>query len=177
MKATLLYFCVLILTAMMPLSFAKAGDELQRQIEDVQTRCPRLNCPSEMIWVVSFPAAEQKKLTKADKAELKGRVLELIAEAWPEAILQDELLNSNRIRIDKIEKLVIEGQHSGYRVSYSDKAWELNTCDYQPGDSSSLKDCKTGRIFESAFMALDFDHVFPDAQARATFQPDHLARK
>lgn len=172
MKATSLFLSVLFLTAMAPLSFANASDVFQRRVEDVQTRCPRLNCPAENIWVVTFPASEQKKLTKDEKTTMKNEILQLVGDMWPSSILQSTLKNSNRLRIDKIEKLVVEGKHAGYRVSYSDKAWELNTCQYDANNPDSLKDCKTGRIFESAFMSLDFAETFPDAQALATFHRD-----
>lgn len=157
---------------------AQAGpmSNLEKQVLEAQKRCPRLNCPDSAVQVLQLSRSELTALGKASRARMKTLVVELARNLWPDTILEGPYEHANIFRTDSIQKLLIHDRLAGYRVAYSDKAWDLDTCDYLPETPETLRSCDTGRIYEAAFLDKELREVFRDEEALAEFRADPRAK-
>lgn len=146
--------------------------DLERIIIDAQKQCPKLNCPEQGLRVVQMSGVENRTLGKDKRAKIKALGVQLAEDLWPDTILEGPFEHAGRFRLDLIEKLMLHDALIGYRITYSDKAWDLDTCEFDPADRTTLDACETGRIFESAFIDKDATQVFRDFEGMAEYVAD-----
>jgi hypothetical protein len=164
---------LLALSSLIAISTAQAAvSPLESQVLEAQKICPKLNCPDSSVLLVTMTSTEMKKLGKDVREQMKMLVVEFARDQWPDTILEGPFEHANRFKIEKLQKLLIDDEHVGYRITYSDKAWDLDSCEYAPDKPESLKECKTGRIVESAFVDLALTLIFRDEHALADYVSD-----
>jgi hypothetical protein len=153
------------------------GFDLEKLILEAQKTCPKLNCPEQAMRVVQMSTSENRALGTAKRALLKARGVQLAEDLWGDTILEGPFEHAGRYRLDQVQKLMLHDALIGYRITYSDKAWDLDTCSYDPSDRRSLDNCETGRITESAFVDQDAVKVYRDYEAMAEFVSDTPKRR
>ena len=163
---------LLILAASLSTQMAMAAQDFQKQVLEAQRSCPRLNCPTTSVQVIPYTSSELRMIPRELRSQLKNLAINFANEIWPDTILEGSYQSADHYRIDGLEKVLIKGEQVGYRITYSDKAWNTDTCNYDPLIPGSLADCQTGRITESAFISLDLQTTLRDEAAWATFSPD-----
>ena len=151
--------------------------DLEKLILEAQKNCPMLNCPSEKVRVIEMSSAEYRDLGKDKRAQLKAMGTRLAEDLWGDTILEGPYEHASRYRLENVQKLMINDIFEGYRITYSDKAWDIDTCDFNPEDRSTLKNCKTGRITESAFVDAGLTQTLRDYEAMATYSDDEEETK
>jgi len=144
----------------------------EQRVQNEQRRCPRLNCPSGQVWVVHMSDHDQRAIPAANRSQIKNLIQMMVHESWTDTIQQGDLKIFDRLRMDQYEKLMVDQKHVGYRVTFSEKAWDLTTCSYQAQNLDSLSTCATGRIQQSVFISLDGRTLFSDESDWARFIPD-----
>lgn len=155
-------------------SFVGSAAELSfnERIQEAQKQCPMLNCPGLSVQVTDLSITEYRALGTETRIQLKQLATLLAEDVWGDSILEGPYENLGRYKIDWIQKVLIDSEQAGFRVTYSDKAWDTETCDYNPEDRSTLDSCQSGRIVESAFINLALDSIYRDEEAMAEFVPD-----
>ncbi len=92
-----------------------------------------------------------------------------LAQIWGDTILEGDYQAINRTRLDILEELSKNGIVIGYRVTYSQKAWETSHCHYDSESKQGIETCTPGRIVESGFVSKDFKQSFRDENSIAEF--------
>jgi hypothetical protein len=124
----------------------------------------------EEIQVIKVPMTsdEYRKLPAYIKEGITTAAYEL-SSIWGDTILEGDYYAEEKIQVDLVEKLYISNAHMGYRITYSAKAWDTSTCQFDINQLESLASCDEGRIIESGFLSLDFTELSRDPQAFAKF--------
>lgn len=168
-----IFVIILAVLSINSLALAARGN-LERRIQKAQFTCPDLSCTEINVGLANMSRAEIRSLPTETRETLKNSVVELAQNLWPDTILEGPYENLGRFRIEQVQKLIVDDRHAGYRVTYSDKAWDIDTCDFDPQKPETIKACETGRIYESAFVSLDYKEVFRDETNVANYVPDAL---
>ncbi|MFN7728130.1 MAG: hypothetical protein ACK5P7_03125 [Bdellovibrio sp.] len=150
---------------------------LEKLILEAQKTCPKLNCPERALRVVQMSTAEHRALGTVKRAQLKELGVRLAEDLWGDTILEGPFEHAGRYRLDQVQKLMLHDVLVGYRITYSDKAWDLDTCSYDPSNRRSLETCETGRITESAFVDQDALNIYRDYEAMAEFVSDAAKKR
>lgn len=150
-------------------AFSMPADQFEDAIIEAQKKCPHLNCHESRVIAVEVSESEYRKIEKDDRLKIKNLVIRQAEDLWGDTILEGPYENLGRYRIDSVQKILIDGALSGYRVTYSDRAWDTDTCNYDPTDKKTLKNCTSGRIVESAFVDVGLTKVYRDLEAMAQF--------
>ena len=90
------------------------------------------------------------------------------AQIWGDTILEGDYQADGNTELDSVEKLELKGQFVGYRVFYSERAWETSSCDYN-GEPESLEGCTEGRIQEASFVSKELNNWTRDPSNYAEF--------
>lgn len=110
------------------------------------------------------------KLTADQTATLKKVAWEQ-AQIWGDTILEGDVTAAGRTRLDMVVAYYKDNTLAGYKIQYSEKAWDTSTCNYD-GTQKSLKDCKEGRIQEMSYVSPDMQTYFSDEDKHADFLVD-----
>ena len=174
---TLFSFLAALLSAQMVFaeitSAPEVKNDFQKQVLEAQKNCPHLDCDGTSVQVEAYGHDEFRSLPKELRAQLKNAAVLLAHELWPDTILEGSYLNADRYRVEALEKVLNNGVQVGYRITYSDKAWNTDTCDFNPQIPESIAKCETGRITDSAFISLDLQTTLRDEAAWAAYSPDN----
>lgn len=129
----------------------------QELIVLTQKTCPTLDCPelqfsleSAEIWQLPAPLLEQ----------LRQAGVQIAENIWDDTILEGPYeITSEKVHLEKVEVVLFRGYKIGYRITYSNRATDVDN------------DIK-GRIIESGFVSDDFSQIFRDEKAFARFEPN-----
>lgn len=158
----------------------QAGKSLKNILRDEIRRCPSLKCANSRVQLERMQISEIESLSKQARKQMRDHAIEMAREYWPDTILEGPYHVRFNIRLEResIDQLLVDGQFVGYRVAYSDKAWDLDEC--KPvtavnvsGDPEGLPDldtCASGRIFDRAFVTADFSFSFRDESTYARYR-------
>lgn len=91
------------------------------------------------------------------------------AQIWGDTILEGDYEADGNTQLDSIEALIVNGQFVGYRVFYSERAWNTATCNYR-GGGEGLDQCQEGRIQEASFVSPELNSWTRDSNSYAEFQ-------
>lgn len=146
---------------------------LKALIRKEQKKCPTLNCAGQEFQVEALNAAEMRALGNELRKDLRLAGRGLALDLWPDTILEGPFYVQYRVRMDRIERLLRNHEAIGYRIVFSDKAWNIDHCKPKtPGDREpSFRNCATGRIKDAGFVLNDL-RAFRDESVIAAFQPD-----
>lgn len=147
-------------------AFALATYSLNAQ---AQNTCVRLSCQQDQLDHKSLTQAEIQSLPEDVRGSLQNRA-EKLANIWSDTILEGDYWADDVVELNKIEELYKGRILVGYRITYSSKAWDTSTCEFDTDDLSTLKACETGLITESGLVTADFQRFERDPKALATFK-------
>ena len=128
--------------------------------------CSEASCktPYSVKTLVRFPQSVDLKLKEllnvADQQTL----------IWPDTILEADYAADGVTQLDKVDAFYKHKKLVGYEITYSQKAWDTSSCQYDGVNLATLADCKPGRIIESSYVSPDFKEYFTDEKAYAHFQ-------
>lgn len=107
------------------------------------------------------------------RAELEAIALDQ-AQVWGDTILEGDFVAEEAVSLDKVQKVMHNGEFLGYRITYSSKAWDTSGC--RAEHAGLDPDCIEGRIVESSFVSPDLFYWFRDDTAFAEFVPRESPR-
>ncbi|WP_373998726.1 hypothetical protein [Bdellovibrio bacteriovorus] len=109
-------------------------------------------------------------LTKYDLDRL-NKIMIHQSNIWADTILEGDYQSEGDTRLDEVVAIFKSSNLIGYKITYSEKAWDTASCDFDYEDESEDKyqDCTEGRIVESSFVSKDFKTYFRDDNAMAEF--------
>lgn len=153
--------------------------EVRKVMRQAQMNCPKLDCEDSRMRVHPMSGSELHALGTKTRAQLRKMSRELAMDLWPDTILEGPFHSVFRIRLDRIERLSLDNQPLGYRLSFSDKAWNTDHCAPSSAPSSeshsaSLKyrGCETGRISDAGFLLDNMKTIFRDESVVPTYRID-----
>ncbi len=96
------------------------------------------------------------------------------AQIWADTILGGDYHAAGQTRLDQVDALYNGEILIGYRIMYSEKAWDLSQCSYYetPVEKRDqvLVNCSEGRILEASFVSPSFETFIRDSNQFAEFQ-------
>jgi hypothetical protein len=116
-------------------------------VYDVQTRTNQLS------------PALSKRMTQVAVAQ---------ANIWADTILAGDYYADGKTRLDKVTAFYKNNVIAGYKISYSERAWDTSNCQFN-GDLSTLKTCAEGRIVEESYVSPDTKTYFSNEEQTAQF--------
>jgi hypothetical protein len=93
------------------------------------------------------------------------------AQVWADTILEGDFHAAGDTRLDAVYTLYKDGEFLGYRITYSEKAWNTSECTYN-GTPNSLASCPEGRIIESSYVSPTLKTFVADENQFAVFLPN-----
>lgn len=145
-------------------------------VRDQQANCPKLNCTNSSITLKKLSTEEFYELKSEVRAQLAKVGADIADNIWSDTILEGPFYNQNQVRLEAVEVVMHQNRAIGWRVTYSDRAWDIESCAFDSKDLSTLEKCDSGHIVESAFSSFDFTEEFRDDESSARYYPDlHIA--
>lgn len=144
---------------------------LKRELRKVQKSCPRLDCEGLSLQVAPLSRSQVSALGTERRARLRQATKAMALDLWPDTILEGPYHVQFRMRLDRIEFLLKNGEPVGYRLSFSDKAWNTERCG-PDGSEDNLKSCETGRVHDAGFVLNDLKTTLRDEGVNPTYVPD-----
>lgn len=89
-------------------------------------------------------------------------------QIWADTILEGDYVADTRVRLDRVDRIFVDGEFVGYRIEYSTAAWDTANCDATMAGSD--EDCIRGRIREATFVSPDLSFWFRDDKHLAEFK-------
>ncbi len=158
---------ILVFCSLLSANFAKA-DELGPDAKSFEAQCQAPHQTQRMYARDETPFLE-KELYKT----LTSVAFEQ-AQDWADTILGGDFHAAGQTRLDQVDALYSGETLIGYRITYSEKAWDLSQCGYYqaPADQRAevLASCSEGRITEASFVSPSFDTFIRDSNQFAEFQ-------
>lgn len=153
---------------------------LKRKVRLEQKTCPALDCPNLTLKVEALSRGEVRELGPELRAKLRQISKNMALEIWPDTILEGPYHVQFRMRLDRIERFLQNGEPIGYRLSFSDKAWNTDRC--RPGaanlpESQKYKQCDTGRVYDAGFVLNDLLRTFRDESTTPSYEAAGKSRK
>lgn len=185
---TSLFFTALLLTSVaiaqissVPADPAAEAElkNLKRQIRAEQKTCPSLTCSNLAVRVRPMTPTEVNSLGSVLRARLRQAARSMALELWPDTILEGPYHVQFRVRMDQIQRLTRNNETIGYRITFSDKAWNLDRCKTGVSEQpqSKLRNCETGRVNDAGFVLNDLARSFRDESVPATYVPDSQTKE
>ncbi|MFZ4404052.1 MAG: hypothetical protein ACOYOK_08125 [Pseudobdellovibrionaceae bacterium] len=117
--------------------------------------------------------SNSKNIDKQVVLQLKSIAIDQ-AQIWGDTILEGDYETSGKLHLDKIEAIYEGEKIIAYRIQYSEKAWDVSRCNYNPADPNTLQACLQGRIVEVTYVDAAFDSftVQPGLEARFVSQEE-----
>ena len=110
------------------------------------------------------------QIIDSDLKKAMTRIAKAQAQVWGDTILEGDYAADGYTRLDRIDELFKYDQIIGYRITYSEKAWDTSDCSYDGIRDSTLMDCTPGRIVESSYVTPDWKNYFYDEKNAARFK-------
>lgn len=157
-------FLVALIAAPLALADESGPDELQfrKVVEKLEknglTRFDVRVVYENSQWSTS--AAEFEKLHKIAQSQ---------AQIWADTILEGDYEADGQTVLDRVEEIQFKGRLVAYRITYSERAWYIGSCDYDYEDKSKLASCAEGRISEASFVSSSLTSWTRDSNAYAEF--------
>lgn len=144
------------------------GDKFYEEAARFETACQTDPCKAPYTrTVVYVQKTRYNKLSAETTDRLRTIALDQ-AQVWGDTILGGDYYTAGRTRLDEVVAYYKKGALIGYKIKYSEKAWDTNNCPFD-GTKSSLKDCREGRIIEGSYVSADTLTYFSDEERYAEF--------
>lgn len=141
------------------------------EVKDVVTACKGFNCKTPYTIVELYRYSEQAdfdSLNLKSKNEL-FKVAYQQAQVWADTILEGDFTADGKTRLDEVQALYKNKNLIGYRITYSERAWDTVNCSFDGLHEETLKDCDEGRISESSYVSTDYAQAFFTLETAARF--------
>lgn len=153
---------------------ANPTESLQKILRDEIRKCPALDCAGLRVQLSAMNAADFVAMPRESRSMIRNKMLELAHDIWPDTIHEGPYYSKFNIRLERqdIQMLTVDGQWVGFRVGYSDKAWDMDHCDpmTEPESKQDLNNCRSGRIYDRGFITKDFGIAFRDESTDTHFE-------
>ena len=101
--------------------------------------------------------------------ETLQKIAQSQAQIWADTILEGDYEADGQTVLDRVEEVHFKGRFVAYRITYSEKAWYIGSCDYDYEDKQKLASCTEGRISEASFVSPSLTSWTRDSNAYAEF--------
>lgn len=152
-----------------PLAPAKSILSLKTEVRNARKECETLDCAH--LDLILSKVNREHELPESLERQLIARAISTAENHWPDTILEGPYETDFNIRVNQIEKLTRDRKTIGYRLIVSAKAWEIDSCEYDPISQPDLNRCPPGHIVEALFISSDLKEVFVDDKFYADFIP------
>ncbi len=146
-------------------AFSTQIRELQKHCRASDTTCALANVASTILFDrqshVMHPHVSNF-LAKFDRIAREQAVI------WADTILEGDYQTDEKTQLDRVEALFNDGKFIGYRIEYSERAWDTSECEEQ-NDRYVLSTCVEGRIREASFVSPSLTSWTRDDFAYASF--------
>lgn len=145
--------------------YGKDYDLFQKIVSEFVKSCPNMDCGSDQLELV---------YQRGNKILLSPQVLESLAhvawqqaQIWGDTILEGDYHADGNTQLDAVYTLIHQSEVVGYRIVYSEKAWDTATCAY--ANEENMDQCQVGRIVEASFVSLTLKSFTVDQNQFAEF--------
>lgn len=144
------------------------GDKFYDEAAHFVNACATGDCQAPYSTILAY--SQKSRINKMNQThlELLRTVAFTQAQIWGDTILEGDVVASGRTRLDTVVAYLKNNRVVGFKIRYSEKAWNTEDCAYD-GSKSSLKTCKVGRIYEESFVSPDYATFFTDEDRQAAF--------
>lgn len=100
-----------------------------------------------------------------------NKIAQKQAYIWMDTVLARDYHTSGVTKLEQVHGLFYRTRLVGYKITYSEEAWDISACRYDEDDAlSSLEECAPGVIRESSFVAPDLKTYFRNYNEMADFE-------
>lgn len=141
------------------------------EINFLNQSCQSFNCKSPYTVVALYrysPRADFGGLDMKSKNDLM-RVASEQAQIWADTILEGDFVADGKTRLDEVQGLYKHKTLIGYKITYSERAWDTAYCSYDGIHEETLRGCAEGRIVESSYVSTDYAYAFYTIDSGARF--------
>lgn len=167
---------ILILLVAITLPFTAHADEygpdavqFQKQINEAAQVCSYGECEPGVFISQEIYSDGQKTTLKPTEIGAFKRIANKQAYVWMDTVLEGPYISDGKTVLHSVVALFKNRHLIGYRISYSQNAWNIETCEYDSENEDSLKDCDQGSISESSWVSPALTTYFRDEDAIADF--------
>ncbi len=172
-KAILLLCCLTVSSLTLADEMGPDAREFESTLQSFSHHCQEMQCQLPYKSNAIFTRQEVAALTDPLYSTLNKVAFEQ-AQIWSDTILEGDYQAAGQTRLDQIYALYENDILIGYRITYSEQAWDTSSCDYYNGTGQSredaLRSCPEGRILESSFVSPIFTTFIRDANQFAEFK-------
>lgn len=141
------------------------------EVNLLNRNCQGLKCQYPYTVVVLYrysPQADFGGLDMKSKNDLM-RVAWEQAQIWADTILEGDFVADGKTRLDEVQALYKYKTLIGYKITYSERAWDTSNCSYDGLHDETLRGCTEGRITESSYVSTDYAYAFYTMDSGARF--------
>ncbi len=145
------------------------GDKFYEEAAHFENACQHTPCKRGYDHQLTYSYSQNiNAISAKDLARLKD-IARVQAALWDPSFFEKNLHFGQRVFLYEVLTLLKKGHIIGYKIKYSLKAWDLDTC---PADTTleSLENCKSGRISEGSYVSADFLTYFSDEERSISFR-------
>lgn len=145
-----------------------SGDKFYEEAAHYENACRNDACQAPYSEQVVYNQKTKINLLSRETAAVLKKIASHQAQVWADTILEGDYYASGVTRLDNVLAFYKDGQLVGYKIQYSEKAWNTSECDFD-GSKNSLKNCQPGRISEGSYVSSDAQTYFSDEERYAEF--------
>ncbi|WP_413582789.1 hypothetical protein [Bdellovibrio sp. HCB288] len=147
------------------------GDKFYDEAAHFTAACNQTACRAPYSAAVVYSQTPRVNRLEQNSAEALRTVTSYQAQIWSDTILGGDYYAAGRTRMDSVVAYFKKDRLVGYKIRYSEKAWNTSNCAFN-GKRDSLKGCQEGRISEESYVSPDFQTFFTDEERQADFSAD-----
>ncbi len=172
--STILLFCCLSVSCLtLADEMGPDARSFELTLKSFSEHCQKMQCLPPFKANAIYTREEIAALTDPLYSTLNKVAFEQ-AQVWSDTILESDYQAAGHTRLDQIYALYENDILIGYRITYSEQAWETSGCDYYNDSGQSredaLRSCPEGRILESSFVSPVFTTFIRDSNQFAEFK-------
>ncbi len=141
------------------------------EINLLNLNCQGFNCKNPYSVIELYRHSAQADFDSLD-LKSKNELLQVAyqqAQVWADTILEGDFFADGKTRLDEVQALYKNRDLMGYKITYSERAWDTANCAYDGINDETLKGCDEGRIRESSFVSTDYAQAFYTMSTAARF--------
>jgi outer membrane murein-binding lipoprotein Lpp len=146
-------------------AFSTQIRDLQKHCRASDTTCALANVASNVLFDRQDHVMHPHVSGLLAKFDAIAREQALI---WADTILEGDYQTDEKTQLDRVEALYKDGNFIGYRIEYSERAWDTSDCEEANG-RYVLSTCVEGRIREASFVSPKLTSWTRDDFAYASF--------
>lgn len=149
-------------------SMGPNGDKFYEEAAHYENSCHRNTCTAPYSHKVVYnQRTRYDKLDQRIKVILRQVAIQQ-ATLWGDSLLNEGFYSIKRTRLDHVLAFYKNDTLIGYKIRYSEKAWDVRDCGFN-GRRDSLVSCPQGRIVEGSYVSADALTYFSDEERYAEF--------